>query len=232
MPDDAFTATEYDFQIASAASWKATTPDKLNEAAYLSSWSKRLVDVIGASALLIFALPLIGFACLLIVVTSPGGPIFSQRRHGRDKVPFFVLKLRSMRVAADKGFRQAVPCDPRVTRIGRIIRKTSIDELPQLVNVLKGDMSLIGPRPHAVEHDEQFAPKFFGYDARYRARPGITGLAPISGARGETPTVRHMRQRLELDLRYISDASFKLDCIIMVRTARELLLSPIDNDVY
>ena len=232
MPDDAFAATDYDLQIAGAALWNATTPDKPNEAAYLSSWLKRFVDIIGACALLVFVLPLIGFACLSIVMTSPGGPIFRQRRYGRDKVPFFVLKLRSMRVAADEGFRQVVPNDPRVTRIGRILRKTSIDELPQLVNVLKGDMSLIGPRPHAVEHDNQFASELFGYDARYRVRPGITGLAQISGARGGTPTLRHMRQRLELDLRYISAATFKLDCIIMLWTARELLFSPIDEDVY
>jgi putative colanic acid biosynthesis UDP-glucose lipid carrier transferase len=118
----------------------------------------------------------------------------------------------------DPTVRQARPNDPRVTKLGRFLRRTSLDELPQLVNVLRGDMSLVGPRPHAIPHDEKYASLIDNYLARHRVRPGITGLAQVNGYRGETDTVEKMRKRIEHDLKYIEEWSLLLDLSVLFRT--------------
>jgi len=125
-----------------------------------------------------------------------------------------------MRVLEDGAVvQQASRMDARITTIGRVLRRTSLDELPQLVNVLKGDMSLVGPRPHAVAHDEFYGREILSYEHRFTAQPGLTGWAQINGSRGETPTIEHMRRRIELDLWYIENQSFTLDVRIIIRTA-------------
>jgi lipopolysaccharide/colanic/teichoic acid biosynthesis glycosyltransferase len=134
---------------------------------------------------------------------------------------FRIYKFRTMRVLEDGAVvRQATRDDARVTRVGRILRSTSLDELPQLLNVLTGEMALVGPRPHALAHDEYYSREIAAYDHRFRVKPGITGWAQVNGARGETPTVDHMRRRIELDLYYVQHKSLALDLTILVRTLR------------
>jgi putative colanic acid biosynthesis UDP-glucose lipid carrier transferase len=136
---------------------------------------------------------------------------------------FPVLKFRSMRMHDDKEVKQAKRNDDRITPVGRFIRRTSIDELPQLFNVLKGEMSLVGPRPHAVAHNNYYADKITAYMARHRIKPGVTGLAQISGYRGETETLDKMQKRVELDLQYINNWSLWLDIKILLKTPFTLI---------
>lgn len=187
--------------------------------------------IIGGVLLLFFSLVLIAFG-LVIVCTSRGPALFVQRRYGRHGTVFPIFKLRSMRTAVNAEFRQAAKGDSRVTRVGHFIRKTSIDELPQLINVVRGEMSLVGPRPHPIALDDRYAPHIENYQRRFDAAPGMTGLAQVSRARGETPTVEHMRKRIELDLLYVQNASFWLDLKILVLTVREVFLSPTRDDVF
>jgi putative colanic acid biosynthesis UDP-glucose lipid carrier transferase len=161
---------------------------------------------------------------IAIKLNSPGPVLFTQRRLGFNQQPINVFKFRSMYVdmcdAPSAGsVRHASRDDPRVTGVGRLIRKTSLDELPQLFNVLLGDMSLVGPRPHAVAHDEYYASLIDGYLGRHRAKPGITGWAQVNGCRGEIHSLEDMRRRIELDLHYIDNWSLWLDVRILVRTA-------------
>ena len=128
--------------------------------------------------------------------------LFKQKRHGWNGTVILVWKFRSMRMHDDTQVKQATRSDPRITRVGAFIRRTSIDELPQLFNVLQGSMSLVGPRPHAIEHNDYYTDKINAYMARHRIKPGITGLAQISGSRGETETLEKMQRRVELDLAY------------------------------
>ena len=137
-----------------------------------------------------------------------------------------------MRAADSAQFRQASKGDPRITKVGYLIRKTSIDELPQLLNVVRGEMSLVGPRPHPIALDDQYAPLIDNYHRRFDAAPGMTGLAQVSRARGETPTVAHMRKRIDFDLEYVQQASFWLDLKILLLTAREVFFSPTRDDVF
>ena len=186
---------------------------------YVNSRLKRNLDLVIVFVMSPIVAPLVVFLALLIYATTREKPFFIQWRYGCRKVPFRILKLRTMRSAeSGGGFRQAIPNDSRCTIIGSVLRRTSLDELPQLWNVLIGNMSLVGPRPHPVELDNEFAPLIEGYERRFDARPGITGLAQVSGARGETPTVAHMASRIDWDVRYVEASSFRADVRILVAT--------------
>ena len=181
---------------------------------------KRIFDICVSVLLLLFALPMMGLIAVLVKLDSPGPVLFKQQRFGLNKRPFELYKFRSMRceAGADPIVPQARRNDPRVTRVGRFLRRASLDELPQLINVLKGDMSLVGPRPHASRHDEKFAVLIDNYLARHRVMPGITGWAQVHGLRGETDTLEKMEQRVEYDLYYIEHWSLLLDLRILART--------------
>lgn len=180
---------------------------------------KRAFDVAGAAAGLLLIAPLLAITALAIRLDTPGPVLFVQDRHGLGGRIFCIYKFRTMTAAASReAFRQATHGDARVTRIGNILRRTSIDELPQLLNVLLGDMSLIGPRPHPLALDEQYKPLVDDYMRRYSVRPGMSGLAQVSGHRGPTPTADAMAERVELDLAYIDSWSFGLDIRILLRT--------------
>ncbi len=185
---------------------------------------KRLVDVIGASCGLLIFLPLLILVAIAIKIDSSGPILFRQTRHGFNGKPFKIFKFRSMSVLEDgPTIKQATVADSRVTRVGAMIRKSSIDELPQLINVLLGDMSIIGPRPHAVAHDDYFLEQIEHYAFRHHVKPGLTGWAQINGHRGETRTLDKMQQRVECDLWYINNWSLWLDFVIVLRTIGEVL---------
>jgi putative colanic acid biosynthesis UDP-glucose lipid carrier transferase len=159
---------------------------------------------------------------------SPGPIIFKQERHGRNGKIIKVWKFRSMRLHDDHQVRHAGREDPRITPVGRFIRRTSIDELPQFFNVLQGHMALVGPRPHAIAHNDYYTGKIQAYMARHRIKPGITGLAQISGCRGETETLDKMQKRVEIDLNYINNWSLWLDIKILIKTPFTLF----SKDIY
>lgn len=184
---------------------------------------KRIFDVVIAASLLVLLAPFLLVIAVLIHLDSAGPVLFRQTRLGRWGVPFEILKFRTMSVL-ENGERivQATRNDPRVTRIGRFLRKSSLDELPQLVNVLRGDMSLIGPRPHARAHDAFYSQRIPHYCRRQMMRPGITGWAQVNGHRGETRTVADMRERVDCDLWYIAHFSLALDCKIILLTFVEV----------
>jgi Undecaprenyl-phosphate glucose phosphotransferase len=185
---------------------------------------KRVTDVVLASFVLIFFLPVMALAALAIKLDSPGPVIFRQTRKGFNGKQFRILKFRTMTVQENgPNVVQATCDDSRVTPIGRLLRSSSIDELPQLWNVLRGDMSLIGPRPHALAHDNYFETLLGDYAFRHHVKPGITGWAQCNGARGATPTIEHIAKRVKLDLWYISNWSFWLDLLILIRTIFEVL---------
>jgi Undecaprenyl-phosphate glucose phosphotransferase len=189
----------------------------------LAGWRmiiKRAMDFAISLTLLVLFAPVLLLAALLIKLDSPGPVIFRQQRFGFNKQPITVLKFRTMYATpeADTSVTQAKRGDPRVTPVGRFFRSTSIDELPQLFNVLRGEMSLVGPRPHAIAHDEHYARLIDGYLGRHRVKPGITGWAQANGYRGETDTVEKMRGRLEHDLFYIAHWSPLFDLRILLRT--------------
>jgi putative colanic acid biosynthesis UDP-glucose lipid carrier transferase len=183
------------------------------------SLAKSLIDRLGALVGLLLILPLLLAVALLIKLDSPGPVLFTQRRHGRDGTIFTIFKFRTMTASESREpFVQATVNDARVTRFGQILRKTSIDELPQLINVLRGEMSLIGPRPHPLALDKKFRDLVPNYMQRYAVRPGLTGLAQISGHRGETPTVASMAGRVGCDLDYIANWTIWLDLKILLLT--------------
>jgi putative colanic acid biosynthesis UDP-glucose lipid carrier transferase len=180
---------------------------------------KRIFDIVVTLAGLAVIWPILLAVAIGVKLSSPGPVIFKQRRYGMDGREIFVYKFRSMTVTEDGGnVRQATRGDKRVTPFGAFIRKTSIDELPQLFNVLAGSMSLVGPRPHAVAHNEQYRKLIKGYMLRHKVRPGITGWAQVNGYRGETETVEKMRARIEHDLYYLRNWSLSLDLWIIVKT--------------
>lgn len=156
---------------------------------------------------------------VLVKLSSPGPVFFRQRRYGLDGREILVWKFRSMRTC-DNGpvVAQATKQDPRITPIGSILRRTSLDELPQLFNVLDGSMSLVGPRPHASAHNEHYRKLIRGYMLRHKVKPGITGLAQVEGYRGETETLEKMQKRIDCDHRYIQSWSIWLDLKILLRT--------------
>jgi Undecaprenyl-phosphate glucose phosphotransferase len=185
---------------------------------------KRIADVVVASLALVFFLPLMALAALAIKLDSPGPVIFRQIRKGFNGKQFHILKFRTMTVQENgPNVVQARRDDSRVKTIGRLLRSSSIDELPQLWNVLKGDMSLIGPRPHALAHDDYFETLLRDYAFRHHVKPGITGWAQCNGVRGAMPTIEHTAKRVKLDLWYINNWSLWLDLLILVKTIFEVL---------
>ena len=180
---------------------------------------KRAIDILGSAGGLIALAPFLLLLSAAIRLESPGASVFRQRRSGYLGATFSIYKFRTMRVVEDgANIVQATRDDERVTPLGRIMRRTSLDELPQLLNVLKGEMSLIGPRPHALAHDEYYASVIPYYDARFKVRPGITGLAQVSGLRGPTEEIATMAARVDKDLEYIRDWSLVLDLRILFKT--------------
>ena len=180
---------------------------------------KRVLDVILSLAALVLLSPILILIALAVVLDSRGPVFFRQRRTGRHGKIFSIYKFRTMHVLEDgAAVRQARAGDRRITGLGRFLRVTSLDELPQLLNVLAGDMSLVGPRPHAVAHDAFYAGCVRNYRLRQLVRPGITGWAQVHGARGATPNISDMQARIDLDLQYVQHESLWLDLRILART--------------
>jgi len=185
--------------------------------------SKAVFDRAFAGLALIAIAPVMGAIAIAVKCSSPGPVLFRQQRRGAYGRVFTIYKFRTMRAHdADVSgeVRQATRGDPRITRLGALLRRTSLDELPQFFNVLKGDMSVVGPRPHAVEHDRFYQYRVDGYIQRYRVKPGITGWAQVNGYRGETDRVEKMQKRVEHDLYYLNNWSFSLDMQIVAATVR------------
>jgi putative colanic acid biosysnthesis UDP-glucose lipid carrier transferase len=181
--------------------------------------TKRLIDIGVSVSFLVCASPLLLLIGLLVKLSSSGPVVFRQRRYGLDGHEITVYKFRTMIVTEDgEQIRQASRTDDRITAIGRVLRRYSLDELPQFINVLQGRMSLVGPRPHAVAHNEQYRTLIKGYMVRHKVRPGITGLAQINGARGETSRLEEMEARIKLDLEYLRGWSPLLDFKILALT--------------
>jgi Undecaprenyl-phosphate glucose phosphotransferase len=181
--------------------------------------AKRAFDMIAASMILVASLPLLALIALMVRLDSPGPVLFLQRRHGFNQETFRIFKFRTMTTTDDGAVvRQATRNDPRVTRIGRFLRRYNLDELPQLLNVIAGQMSLVGPRPHALAHDHEFQRKIALYARRHNVKPGITGWAQVNGLRGETDTDDKMARRIAYDHWYIDNWSFWLDLGILLRT--------------
>jgi len=181
--------------------------------------TKRLTDVLISSLVLLMLAPVMIACALAVKLSSPGPIIFKQRRYGLNGEEILVYKFRSMTVLEDGSkVSQATREDPRITSIGRFLRRSSLDELPQLVNVLQGRMSLVGPRPHAVAHNEMYRRLIKGYMIRHKVLPGITGLAQVNGLRGETRTIDEMEARVKYDLEYLRNWSILLDFKILVKT--------------
>jgi putative colanic acid biosynthesis UDP-glucose lipid carrier transferase len=181
---------------------------------------KEIFDRLFAAAVLLALSPLLIAVSIAVKMSSPGPVLFKQKRKGVDGNEFWIYKFRSMRMHhAEAGkIAQATKSDPRITRVGAVLRRTSIDELPQFFNVLKGDMSVVGPRPHAVEHDEQYKNLVQNYMYRYRIKPGITGWAQVNGFRGETDRVEKMADRVACDLYYMVNWTFWFDVKIVFMT--------------
>jgi len=180
---------------------------------------KRAFDLGAAIAGLILLSPLFLIVALAIRLDSDGPVFFRQQRHGRNGQTISVFKFRSMGVMEQGDeFRQVRRNDPRVTRVGRVLRRTNIDELPQLLNVLAGDMSIVGPRPHAIAHNRMFDKAIPPFSRRQAVKPGITGWAQVNGYRGETDTIDKMERRVECDLYYIDHWSLWLDLKIVLMT--------------
>lgn len=185
---------------------------------------KRVMDLAIASLALLALSPLLLLVAVLVKLTSPGPVLFRQRRYGLDGEEIRVYKFRTMTVTEDGGeIRQATRDDARITPIGRVLRRYSIDELPQLLNVLDGTMSLVGPRPHAVAHNEMYRKLIKGYMIRHKVLPGMTGLAQVNGCRGETTRLEDMEARVRFDLEYLRHWTPMLDLKIIVKTALLLL---------
>ncbi|HEY1415219.1 MAG TPA: sugar transferase [Caulobacteraceae bacterium] len=208
----------------------STVDDQLEAGARRLSgnFAKRVIDLIGAIVGLLLLSPILVVIAVAICLETRGWPIFTQERTGLRGQTFVIYKFRTMRVCDRRGDEvvQAQRDDVRVTFLGRLLRRTSIDELPQLLNVILGEMSLIGPRPHAVPHDIHYAALVPGYNARFLAKPGLTGLAQVSGFRGRTPQPGDMALRIEKDIEYIRRWSFWFDLEILFRTPLVLTFHP------
>lgn len=180
---------------------------------------KRAADIVLSILLLALVAPVMLAIATAVKLSSPGPVIFKQRRYGLDGREILVYKFRSMRVTEDgSAIVQARKGDPRLTRVGAFLRRTSLDELPQFFNVLQGRMSIVGPRPHAVAHNETYRKLIKGYMVRHKVKPGITGWAQVNGYRGETETLDKMKSRIDFDLDYLRNWSLRLDLYIIVRT--------------
>jgi putative colanic acid biosysnthesis UDP-glucose lipid carrier transferase len=194
--------------------------------------AKRLTDVVLCVAAMPMLLPLMAVISVAVKVSSPGPAIFRQRRYGLDGRPIVVYKFRTMTVAEDGDvIVQATKDDQRVTSVGRFLRRYSLDEFPQFFNVLQGRMSLVGPRPHAVAHNEWYRKLIKGYMVRHKVPPGITGLAQINGCRGETAQLEQMQARIDYDLEYLRHWSLMLDLKILARTVLRLVRDANDTAV-
>jgi putative colanic acid biosynthesis UDP-glucose lipid carrier transferase len=191
----------------------------VHAAAGIDGRAKRVVDVLFAGAAVGLGWPLGVAIAVAIRVSSPGPVLFKQRRYGRDGEEILVWKFRTMRVTEDGGdVRQASRTDARVTRLGAFLRRTSLDELPQFINVLRGEMSVVGPRPHAVAHNQQYRTQILEYMLRHKVKPGITGWAQVNGWRGETDTLEKMIERVAHDIEYIRRYSLLFDAKIIFLT--------------
>ena len=179
---------------------------------------KRIFDIFFALTAIVVLTPLWLVIAIWILVTSPGGIFFRQKRTGYKGRTFELLKFRSMYINPEADTAQANANDPRITPIGRILRRTSLDELPQFVNILVGDMSVIGPRPHMLVHTDFYSTRIPDYMRRHDMRPGLTGLAQVEGFRGPTPEVENMTKRVNADLEYIDKFSIWLDIKILFLT--------------
>ena len=184
---------------------------------------KRFSDIVLGSLILVLIAPALAAVAIGVKLSSPGPVIFRQRRNGLNGEEIVVYKFRSM-TSMDNGLvvRQATKGDARITRFGAFIRKTSLDELPQFINVLQGHMSIVGPRPHAVAHNEMYRQLIKAYMVRHKVKPGITGWAQVNGHRGETDTIEKMQARVEYDLEYLRNWSLGLDLVIILRTVKSV----------
>lgn len=185
----------------------------------VDGWAKRIFDLTISVFGIISISPVLLLCGVLVKFSSPGPVFFRQRRYGLDGREIWVWKFRSMRTCENgPKIAQATQDDPRITKIGKFLRRTSLDELPQLFNVVEGTMSLVGPRPHASAHNEHYRKLIRGYMLRHKVKPGITGLAQVEGYRGETQTLDKMQKRIDFDHRYIQQWSLWLDLKILLRT--------------
>jgi len=197
---------------------------KANDAAFaakaspIGGWSKRAFDIFASSSALVVLSPLLIATAIAVKLDSPGDAIFQQERGGFGGKTFRIFKFRTMSVMENRGVVQAVHHDARITRLGAFLRRSSWDELPQLLNVLKGDMSIIGPRPHALEHDIYFQSVDPTYPERFAARPGVTGLAQVNGCRGPTETAEKVRARTKYDVEYVRNWSWWREVEIVAAT--------------
>ncbi|ALC89555.1 UDP-phosphate N-acetylgalactosaminyl-1-phosphate transferase [Bacillus sp. FJAT-18017] len=190
----------------------------LSRDAYQYLYLKRIIDIVIGGIGIVLSLPVILLFALLIILETPGSPFYFQERVGQNGRTFKIIKLRSMRIDAEKqGARWAAKCDPRVTRVGAFIRKTRIDELPQLLLVLKGDMSIVGPRPERPVFVKKFNQEIAGFEKRLLVKPGLTGLAQVNGGYDITP-----EEKLQYDLEYIQKLTFKFEMKIMMKTFKIL----------
>ena len=188
---------------------------------------KRTFDLIFAGFVVVFLLSwLVPLISLLIKLGSKGPTFFKQLRTGKQGKPFYCLKFRSMTVNSEPDSKQASRNDVRVTKLGAFLRKTSLDELPQFINVLKGEMSVVGPRPHMIQHTEQYTKTIHNFMDRHLIMPGITGLAQVSGYRGETKELDAMAKRVNADIHYIHNMSWLMDLKIIGLTIKQVFKIP------
>lgn len=197
--------------------WKPAARTAAN--APIGGWEKRVLDIVISSIALVVLAPFLVLIALAVRLDTPGPAIFRQERGGYRGKPFRIWKFRTMIVQENRGVVQARRNDARITELGAFLRRSSLDELPQLFNVLIGDMSIVGPRPHALEHDDMFEKVDPRYRTRFKARPGVTGLAQVSGCRGPTETDERIRARTAYDIEYVETWSWGVELKIMARTA-------------
>jgi putative colanic acid biosynthesis UDP-glucose lipid carrier transferase len=188
----------------------------------IQKMAKRFFDILFSFAVIIFVLSwLVPIVALVIKLTSKGPAFFTQKRSGYLNKQFTCYKLRTMYINSQSDMLQASNDDGRITRLGSFLRKTNIDELPQFWNVLIGDMSVVGPRPHMLKHNTVFGKEIEGYEKRLLVKPGITGLAQVKGWRGPTPRLRDIYKRVQWDIYYVHKVTPLMDCWIIYHTARE-----------
>ena len=217
----------YDISLRHAQPIEVGQFRAVHERAALTSSGKRAIDIVGALLGLIFLAPLLAVVALAIRLDSRGPVLFRQRRGGTRGQSFEILKFRSMTVLEDGDtIAHAKRGDRRVTKVGAFLRKSSIDELPQLINVLRGEMSLVGPRPHALAHDRYYGPLVPNYHLRFDVKPGLTGLAQISGHRGDIEDVEAMSARVGADVKYIDTWTLGADCKILLLTVSRAFIDP------
>jgi putative colanic acid biosysnthesis UDP-glucose lipid carrier transferase len=208
-------APRIEVEVVREAPKPVTAPLRI---APIGGWTKRAFDIVVAAGAIVALLPLLALIAIAVRIDSPGHAIFRQERGGLHGRTFRIWKFRTMRVTEHRGVVQARHHDARITRLGAFLRRSSWDELPQLFNVLLGDMSIIGPRPHALEHDVLFEKIDATYAARFSARPGITGLAQVSGCRGPTETEEKVRARTGHDVDYVRRWTWRGDFRILMAT--------------